>query len=133
MENRSEIKDLEIILRARTVQDWVFRVTSKKPKRPVDEFKEEENNGMPVKYQHSLGTRMQNLTLDILGSLQEARFDKRNRADHLTDTLCAVAQLQECIGLCYRLRIIRKAYAEEGVGILLEVKRMAIAWKNKSV
>lgn len=130
---QSDIKDLEIIIRARNLQDWVFRVTSKKPKKPMNEFEDGENNGLPAKYQHSVGTRMQNYTLDILESLQNARFDKLNRVAHLNAAISAVIRLNECIWLCFRLRIIRKASAEEGERLLLEVKRMALAWRNKSV
>ena len=132
-EQKTEIRDLEIIIRARDLQDWVFRVTSKKPKRPQSEFEEGENNGLPAKYQHSVGTRMQNYSLDILEHLQNARYDKKERVDHLGKTVSATAKLNECIWLCFRLKIIRKASAEEGERILLDVKRMAIAWRNKSM
>lgn len=132
-EQKSEIRDLEIIIRARDLQDWVFRVTSKKPKKPVSEFEDNENNGLPAKYQHSIGTRMQNYTLDILECLQNARFDKKDRAVHLSSAISGIVKLNECIWLCFRLRIIRKASAEEGERILLEVKRMAIAWRAKSM
>lgn len=134
MDNRrSEIKDLEIIIRARSLQDWVFRVTSKKPKKPTAEFEDGENNGLPAKYQHSVGTRMQNYSLDILEALQNARFDKKNRAEHLSSAISTIAKLNECIWLCFRLKVIRKASAEDGERILLEVKRMALAWRSKSI
>ena len=134
MENqRSEIKDLEVIIHARTLQDWVFRVTSKKPKVKPEEFEDGENNGLPAKYQHSIGTRMQNYTLDILGGLQNARFLKNDRAKYLQDTLAAIANLNECIWLCFRLKIIRKASAEEGERLLLNVKRMTLAWRQKTI
>ena len=131
-EQKSEIRDLEIIIRARDLQDWVFRITSKKPKKPVNEFEDNENNGLPAKYQHSIGTRMQNYTLDILEYLQNARFDKKERVGHLDSVISAIVRLNECIWLCFRLKIIRKASAEEGERILLEVKRMASAWRTKS-
>lgn len=134
MDNRqSEIKDLEIIIRARSLQDWVFRVTSKKPKKPMNEFEDGENNGLPAKYQHSVGTRMQNYTLDILEDLQNARFDKKERVKHLSSVISTIARLNECIWLCFRLKVIRKASAEEGERLLLEVKRMALAWRSKSI
>lgn len=134
MDNQqSGIKDLEIIIRARSLQDWVFRVTSKKPKKPMSEFTDGENNGLPAKYQHSIGTRMQNYSLDILEALQNARFDKAKRADHLSSAISTIAKLNECIWLCFRLKVIRKASAEEGERTLLEVKRMALAWRSKSI
>lgn len=134
MDNQqSGIKDLEIIIRARSLQDWVFRVTSKKPKKPMEEFEDGENNGLPAKYQHSVGTRMQNYSLDILEALQNARYDKNERVKHLSVVVSTIAKLNECIWLCFRLKVIRKASAEEGERILLEVKRMALAWRNKSM
>lgn len=131
--SKSEIKDLEVIVYARQLQDWVFRVTSKKPKVKQEEFEDGENNGLPAKYQNSVGTRMQNYTLDILGSLQNARFLKVKRADYLQEALAAIACLNECIWLCFRLKVIRKASAEEGEALLLNVKRMTLAWRQKTM
>ena len=130
---RSEIKDLEVIVYARSLQDWVFRVTSKKPKVKPEEFEDGVNNGLPAKYQHSIGTRMQDYTLDILGGLQNARFLKKDRADYLQKTLAAIANLNECIWLCFRLKVIRKESLEEGENLLLNVKRMTLAWRQKTL
>lgn len=127
-----DTKDLEVIIRARALQDWVFRITSKRPKTPEVNFEDGTNNGLPAKYQHSIGTRMQNYTLDILGGLQNARFLKNNRVEYLTSVLAAIANLNECIWLCFRLKVIRKASVEDGEKMLLEVKRMVLAWRKSS-
>lgn len=125
-----DIKKLEIVQRAEELQDWVFRITSKKA-RPPEEHQPGENNGLPAKYQNSVGVRMQNYTLDMMEYLDEIQYDKSQRLELLTKLLAALRHLNSCIWLCFRLNIISKRSAETGEMLLLNVKRMALAWRQK--
>ena len=125
-----DVKKLEIVLRAEELQDWVFRITSKKA-RPPEDFEPGENNGMPAKYQHSIGVRMQNYTLDVMEYLDDIQYEKSQRLELLTKTLGSLRHINSCIWLCFRQNIISKRSAEEGERLLLNVKRMALAWRQK--
>ena len=125
-----DYKKLEIVIRAEELQDWVFRVTSKKA-RPPEDFKPGENNGLPAKYQQSIGVRMQNYTLDFMEYLDDIQYDKSNRLELLTSLLHTLRHLNSCIWLCFRQNIISKSSAEYGETLLLNVKRMALAWRQK--
>lgn len=122
-----------IILKARALAAWIFRITSKKAKLPDEEFKTDSNNGMPVKYQHSLGTRMQNYSLDLLEQLQNARYNKKDRAKYITSALSTLTKIEECMFMCFTFGIIRSASAAEGERLRIEVKNMALAWKQNSM
>lgn len=130
----NDTKKLEIILRAEELQDYVFRITSKEPKKPNDGSKPdpEKSYGLPAKYRYSVGTRMQNHTLDLLDFLEDARYDKAHRVDHLNKVLSVLRKLESCIWLCFRTNIISKTSAEHGERLLLNVKYMALAWRSKS-
>lgn len=125
-------KQLDIILRAQDLQVFIFRITSKKAKRPMDEFREGENNGMPVKYQYSVGARMQNYTLDLIEALEDAQYEKNHRLEHLTRVLKVVRRLNNCMWLCYRLGIVSNATAEEGEKQITDIKHMTLAWRNST-
>jgi hypothetical protein len=131
---KEEIKKLEIILRAEDLQDYVFRVTSKEPKQPKDGSKPdpEKNYGLPAKYRYSIGTRMQNHSLDLLDALEDARYDKSHRVEHLNRVLSILRKIESLIWLCFRNNILAKNTAEHGVSLLLNVKHMALAWRTKS-
>lgn len=128
-----EIKKLDIILRAEELQDYVFRITSKEPKKPKDgQHDPDKSYGLPVKYRYSVGTRMQNYTLDLLDFLEDSRYDKPHRVEHLNKVLSVLRKLESCMWLCFRNNIMSKGSAEQGISLLLNVKHMALAWRSKS-
>lgn len=130
----SDMKKLEIIMRAEELQDFIFRITSKEPKKPKDgsRLNPEMSYGLPAKYRFSIGSRMQNQSLDLLDALEDARYDKVNRVQHLNNVLSILRKIESCIWLCFRNNIISKNSAEQGVSLLLNVKHMALAWRSKS-
>ena len=131
MSNESITKDLAVVDRSRDLQDWVFAATSKKAKEPENQFEENKNNGMPQRYMRCLGERMQDYSLDITCNLLDAKFRPRKRVEYLENSVSALNRLNECIWLCFRRNIIRKAYAEEGERIVKDVKSMTLAWLKK--
>lgn len=124
-------RDPIIIIKARALMVMIFRFTSKKAKLPTEEFKEDTNNGMPAKYQHSIGTRLQNYSLELLEELKHARYFKKDRQESLMAALCTLNNIEECLYLCFTLGVIRSASAAEAERLRIEIKNMALAWLDK--
>ncbi len=132
--NQEETKKMEIMGKAEKLQDFIFRITSKRPKKDengVDIENAGKNNGLPAKYQYSIGTRMQNYSLDMIEILDDIQYDKANRLELLTKLLGVLRHINSCTWLCFRQNIISKQSAEEGERLMLDVKYMALSWRKK--
>lgn len=132
--NQEETKKMEIMGKAEKLQDFIFRITSKRPKKDengIDIENAGKNNGLPAKYQNSIGVRLQNYSLDMIEILDDIQYDKANRLELLSGLLGVLRHINSCFWLCFRLNIISKQSAEAGEKLLLDVKYMALSWRKK--
>lgn len=90
----------------------------------------------PKKFRFSLVDKMQNKALEIYEMLFEAnRTDikdyKRERLELQTKAITHCDELMYFIELSYELNIINSGSMEAWSKMVMDVKRMAIAWRSK--
>lgn len=87
---------------------------------------------LPKFFRYSLGTRMVDLNLDMLGLVYRANMSREDRQNVLTDLLICYRQLQMLLRVCYHQKALSTGRYAELVKLLDSVGRQATAWKNVS-
>ena len=87
---------------------------------------------LPKFFRYSLGTRMVDLNLDMLGLVYRANMSRDNRQNVLTDLLICYRQLLMLLRVCYHQKALSTGRYAELVKLLDSVGRQATAWKNVS-
>lgn len=85
---------------------------------------------LPKFFRYSIGTRMVDLNLDILGLVYRANMAMYNRAETITDMLICYRQLQMLLRVCYHQKALSTGRYAALIKILDSVGRQATAWKN---
>ncbi len=87
---------------------------------------------LPKFFRYSIGTRMVDLNLDILGLVYRANMSKENRQQTLTDLLIAYRQLQMLLRVCYHQKALSTGRYADLIKLLDSIGRQATAWKHNS-
>ena len=87
---------------------------------------------LPKFFRYSIGTRMVDLNLDILGLVYRANMSMENRQKTLTDLLIAYRQLQMLLRVCYHQKALSTGRYAELIKLLDSIGRQATAWKQSS-
>lgn len=87
---------------------------------------------LPKFFRYSLGTRMVDLNLDMLGLVYRANMSREDRQKVLTDLLICYRQLLMLLRVCYHQKALSTGRYAELVKLLDSVGRQATAWKNVS-
>ena len=116
-------KELQVIIKANELAAHTLTLTSNP-------------NRYPKKYRFSLVDKMQNKCLNIYEALFEAnrtdiRDYKRDRLELQTRAIAYCDELLFYIELSCELNIINKNSMEYWSKMVLDVKRMTIAWRSK--
>ncbi len=87
---------------------------------------------LPKFFRYSIGQRMVDLCLDLLGNIYRANM-KRDKAEPLTDLLIDYRQLLLLLRVCYKQKALSTGRYAELVKLLDSIGRQATGWKNKVV
>ena len=88
---------------------------------------------LPKFYRYTLGTRMVDLNLDILGQIYRANMSKEKRREALGELLISYRQLQMLLRVCYRDKAFSTGRYAMYIQLLDTIGKPATAWKNKIV
>lgn len=115
-------KELQVIVKAKELAEHTIRVTSN-------------NKVFPKKFRFSIVNEMQCKSLYIHNKLLEANRtllkNKDKRSELQTDAITYCEELQFYIELSVRLEIISYERAEYWSGLVSDIKRMTIAWRQR--
>lgn len=87
---------------------------------------------LPKFFRYSIGTRMVDLCLDMLGLIYQANMDKASRPEALTALLISQRQLLMLLRVCYHQKALSTGRYAELVKLLDSIGRQATAWRQKS-
>ena len=87
---------------------------------------------LPKFFRYSIGTRMVDLNLDMLGLVYRANMSRDNRPRVLTDLQIDYRQLQMLLRVCYHQKALSTGRYAELIKLLDSIGRQATAWKNNS-
>ncbi len=87
---------------------------------------------LPKFFRYSMGTRMVDLCLDMLGQVYRANMSQVGREQVLTDLLINYRQLQMLLRVCYRQKAFSSGRYAELISLLDTIGRQATAWRQKS-
>lgn len=115
--------ELKVILKAKDLCEHTLRITSN-------------FNRYPKKYRFSLVDKMQNKALEIYEYLYEAnrtdlRLYRKERSELQTKAITHCDELLFLIELSQKLNIINMKSMEYWSKMVVDIKRMAIAWRTK--
>ena len=85
---------------------------------------------LPKFFRYSIGQRMVDLCLDMLGNIYRANM-KRDKAEPLTDLLICYRQLLLLLRVCYRQKALSTGRYAELVKLLDSIGRQATGWRQK--
>lgn len=85
---------------------------------------------LPRFFRYSLGGRMVDLCLDMLGLIYRANMDKNHRAEAIADLLICYRQLQMLLRVCYTQKVISTGRYAVFIELLDSIGRQATAWRN---
>ena len=88
---------------------------------------------LPKFFRYSVGTRMVDLCLDLLGHIYRANMSMEGRAQVLTDLLIDYRQLQMLLRVCYRQKAFSSGRYAEMISLLDTIGRQATGWRNKTL
>lgn len=87
---------------------------------------------LPKFFRYSIGTRMVDLNLEMLGHVYRANMSREERPKVLTSLLIDYRQLQMLLRVCYHQKALSTGRYTELIKLLDSVGRQATAWKNVS-
>jgi len=87
---------------------------------------------LPKFFRYSVGTRMVDLCLDMLGQIYRANMSKEGRAEALTELLISHRQLLMLLRVCYNQKALSTGRYAELIKLLDSIGRQATAWRQKS-
>lgn len=85
---------------------------------------------LPKFFRYSIGQRMVDLCLDLLGNIYRANM-KRDKAEPLTDLLICYRQLLLLLRVCYKQKALSTGRYAELVKLLDSIGRQATGWRQK--
>ena len=85
---------------------------------------------LPKFFRYSIGTRMVDLCLDMLGNIHRANM-KRDKAEPLTDLLIDYRQLLMLLRVCYKQKALSSGRYAELLQLLDTIGRQATGWRQK--
>lgn len=88
---------------------------------------------LPKFFRYSLGSRMVDLSLDLLGLIYRANMSVADRQQTLTNLLIDYRQLQMLLRVCYRQKALSSGRYAEMINLLDTIGRQATGWKNKTI
>ena len=88
---------------------------------------------MPRMYRYSLGGRLTELCLDLLGLVYRANMSQEGRVGVLTDLLIDYRQLQMLLRVCYRQKLFSSGRYAEMISLLDTIGRQATGWRKKTL
>jgi len=88
---------------------------------------------LPRLFRYSIGTRLTDLCLDLLGHIYRANMSVEGRAQVLTDLLIDYRQLQMLLRVCYRQKLFSSGRYAELISLLDTIGRQATGWRNKTL
>ena len=119
--NKKPEEELRVITKAKELALHSYRVTLN-------------TNKFPKKFRHSIVDKIQNRCLDIQDKLLEANSIKTTkkelRCETITQAITHCNQLTSYIELAMKLNLISGSSAQYWSAMVLDVKRMAIAWRT---
>ena len=86
---------------------------------------------LPKFFRYSVGTRMVDLCLDMLGQIYRANMDKDHRTEAITDLLISYRQLLMLLRVCYHQKALSTGRYAELMKLLDSIGRQATAWRNR--
>lgn len=87
---------------------------------------------LPKFFRYSVGMRMVDLCLDMLGHVYRANMSREERPKVLADLLISYRQLQMLLRVCYHQKALSTGRYAELVKLLDGIGRQATAWKHAS-
>lgn len=88
---------------------------------------------LPKFFRYSIGTRMVDLCLDLIGQIYRANMSRVNRPAVLTDLLISYRQLLMLLRVCYHHKALSTGRYAELIKLLDSIGRQATGWKNKEL
>ena len=88
---------------------------------------------LPKFFRYSVGTRMVDLCLDLLGQVYRANMSQEGRAEVLTDLLIDYRQLLMLLRVCYRQKALSSGRYANLINLLDTIGRQATGWRNKTL
>jgi len=88
---------------------------------------------LPKFFRYSVGTRMVDLCLDLLGQIYRANMAQDGREKVLTDLLIDYRQLLMLLRVCYRQKALSSGRYANMINMLDTIGRQATGWKNKTL
>lgn len=85
---------------------------------------------LPKFFRYSIGTRMVDLNLDMLGQIYRANMSRDDRQKALTDLLIDYRQLLMLLRVCYHQKALSTGRYAELIKILDAIGRQTTAWKH---
>lgn len=85
---------------------------------------------LPKFFRYSIGTRMVDLCLDMLGQVYRANMSKTDRQQALTNLLISYRQLLMLLRVCYKQKALSTGRYAELMKLLDSIGRQATGWKN---
>ena len=86
---------------------------------------------LPKFFRYTIGTRLVDLCLDMLGQIYRANMSMENRRKELEELIVCYRQLQMLLRVCYRQKAFSSGRYAVYIQLLDSIGRQATAWKNK--
>ena len=86
---------------------------------------------LPKFFRYSLGIRMVDICLDMLGLIYKANMNLEKRQDTLEELLISQRQLQMLLRVVYRQKAISSGRYAVMIELLGSIGKQATGWKNK--
>lgn len=88
---------------------------------------------LPKFFRYSMGTRMVDLCLDMLGLIYRANMSQEGRLQALTDLLIDYRQLLMLLRMVYRQKALSSGKYAELITLLDTIGRQATGWRQKTL
>ena len=86
---------------------------------------------LPKFYRYTVGTRMIDLTLEVLSLIYRANMSTDQRKACLEELLICYRKLQMLLRVCYHQKALSTGRYAELIKLLDSIGRQATGWKNK--
>lgn len=88
------------------------------------------SKNLPKLLRYTVGTRMMDLCLDMLGLIYRANMAQEGRQKAITDMLICYRQLLMLLRVCYHQKAFSTGKYAELLKLLDSIGRQGTAWKN---
>nr|DAG57235.1 MAG TPA: Avd-like protein [Caudoviricetes sp.] len=112
---------MAVIVKAKCLMEHSFKMTAN-------------TKHFPKKYRFSIGARIENLAIEIYESLVRANETQGDeRLTNQQNAIIACKVLNSMIELSYKTVQLAMNSVEYWGGLVVEVKRMTVAWRNSEI